>query len=166
MLEPLPYTVYMKRYTDDEMRNAVANNTSIRQVLIALGLASQGGNYRTVHRAVDRMGLDTSHFTGKGWSAGKNLGPARPIEDYLSNDFPITSHKLRLRLLKEGLFEHKCYSCDNIDWLGKPIPLELEHIDGVHSNNNIENLTLLCPNCHAQTLTYRGKNQKRAQKSA
>ena len=63
--------------------------------------------------------------------------------------------KLRKRLIREGFFEHKCYKCKNSKWNNKDIPLELEHKDGDHSNNNLNNLTLLCPNCHAQTPTYR-----------
>ena len=85
----------------------------------------------------------------------------RCIEAYLSNEFPIHSSKLRPKLLKEGLLEAKCYSCSNTDWLGQPISLELEHIDGNNKNNTLSNLTLLCPNCHAQTSTYRGKNIKK-----
>ena len=53
---------------------------------------------------------------------------------------------------------YKCECCNNIEWMGKPIPLELHHIDGDNTNNTLENLKLLCPNCHAQTDNYRSKN--------
>jgi Zn finger protein HypA/HybF involved in hydrogenase expression len=71
-----------------------------------------------------------------------------------------SSSSLRIRLIKEKYFEHKCYCCNNTLWLDKPIPLELEHVNGDKFDNRIENLTLLCPNCHALTPTYRGKNKK------
>lgn len=52
-----------------------------------------------------------------------------------------------------------CYKCKNKEWNGLSIPLEIEHVDGNSSNNNLKNLILLCPNCHAQTLTYKGANR-------
>ncbi len=61
-------------------------------------------------------------------------------------------------MLNEGYKEHKCESCGLTTWLDKPIPLELHHIDGNRNNNTLENFQLLCPNCHAFTDSYRGKN--------
>lgn len=58
------------------------------------------------------------------------------------------------------MLESYCYECKLTEWCGKNIPLELDHIDGSHNNNSLDNLRLLCPNCHAQTETYRGKNKK------
>lgn len=68
-----------------------------------------------------------------------------------------SSYKLKLRLLKENIKEHKCEKCNNIIWLDYKIPLELHHINGDTHDNRIENLQLLCPNCHALTENYRGK---------
>ena len=67
---------------------------------------------------------------------------------------------LKKRLIKEKGFEHKCYKCNLTEWQGKTIPIELEHINGIHSDNRIENITFLCCNCHALTDTYKGKNIK------
>jgi hypothetical protein len=132
------------------------------QAIRALGLRGVGGNYRTVGRAIALAGLDTSHFGGQAWSKGVVLGPRRPLAAYLSNEFPIQSHALKLRLISEGVFTRMCNRCRGTDWLGLPIPLELEHRDGNPLNNRLENLELLCPNCHAQTPTYRSRNRKRA----
>ena len=55
--------------------------------------------------------------------------------------------------------EKKCECCGNTEWLGKPIPLELHHINGINSDNRIENLEILCPNCHSFTENYRGLNK-------
>ena len=144
-----------KSYTENELTEAIETSISKRQVLIKLGLAPLGGNYDTINRAVERLGLDISHFKGQGWNKGIKAGPKRLLEDYLNNEFFIQSYKLKNRLLRENVFERKCYKCNNTEWMGKDIPLELEHIDGDNKNNNLKNLMLLCPNCHAQTDTYR-----------
>lgn len=149
----------LRKYTLEELTNAVASSITKRQVLQKLKVVPAGGNYQVLRKAINYFNLDTSHFKGQGWSKGKSFGPKRPIEDYLSNKHPIQSYKLKLRLVREGYFEPKCYNCNNTKWLGDPIPLELEHIDGNHQNNNLDNLTILCPNCHALTPTYRGKNK-------
>lgn len=80
------------------------------------------------------------------------------MEDILSNKVSYQSNKLRVRLISEGYKEHKCECCGNAEWMGKKIPLEVHHKDGNKKNNNLSNLELLCPNCHALTDTYRGKN--------
>ena len=66
---------------------------------------------------------------------------------------------VKKRILKNGLKEYKCEKCGLIDWNRLPISLELNHIDGNRHNHHISNLEIICPNCHAQTDTYRGKNK-------
>ncbi|QCW18564.1 HNH homing endonuclease [Salmonella phage SE_PL] len=82
------------------------------------------------------------------------------VEAYLFNGSSIQSHKLKLKLIRENIFEHKCHKCGLCEWEGVKIPLELDHIDGQHFNNELSNLRLLCPNCHALTDTYRSKNRR------
>tara|TARA_A100000172_G_C2975667_1_gene87539 strand:- start:34 stop:405 length:372 start_codon:yes stop_codon:yes gene_type:complete len=82
---------------------------------------------------------------------------SRPIEDYLSNKVPMQSDKLKERLLNANMLEPKCAVCGLLFWQQENIPLELDHIDGDHNNNNLKNLQLICPNCHAQTDNYRVK---------
>jgi len=82
--------------------------------------------------------------------------------EYLTNSASIQSYKLKNRLLKDGVFAHKCTGCCRAKWLGRPVPLELDHINGENKDNRLENLRLLCPNCHALTTTYRSKNRKPA----
>lgn len=148
-------------YTNEDIINAVQQSTSKRQVLILLGLAPKGGNYVTVTKKIKELDLNTDHFKGQGWSRNQTIGPRRPVEDYLSNKIAIQSNKLRKRLLADKILDCKCYNCLNTTWMGVDIPLELEHINGNHLDNTLSNLTLLCPNCHALTDTYRGKNIKK-----
>jgi len=147
-----------KKYTDLQFTTAVQECLSIRQVLIQLGLEPKGGNYKTIHKHIKRLNLDTSHFTGMLWSKGRIIGPKQEIEKYLNNELTISSHSLKIRLIKEGLKLHQCESCLLKDWQGYPIAIELDHIDGNNANNNLSNLRILCPNCHAMTSNYRGRN--------
>jgi hypothetical protein len=149
----------LHKYTEQELRDAVKNSTSKRKVLQKLGVVAAGGNYATLKKAIKYFDLDTSHFTGQGWNKGQNFGPKRPLSDYLSNKYCIGSDKLRRRLIREGIFNHKCSDCELTEWKDSLIPLELDHINGDRLNNNLSNLRLLCPNCHAFTPTYRGKNK-------
>jgi hypothetical protein len=155
-----------KKYTDEQLIAAVKESTSIRQVLLYLGLAPRGGSYRTIHNAINKLNLDTSHFTGQAWSKSKVLNKRISTDDYLSNKKPIASYKLKNRLLDCKALQPTCNNCHLSTWLDNPIPLELDHIDGNNSNNNLDNLRLLCPNCHALTPTYRGKNKGKVNYSA
>jgi len=150
----------LHKYTEEDLRRAIPESTSLRQVLIKLKVAPYGGNYEVLKKDISFFGLDTSHFLGSGWSKGLRIPPKRPIGDYLNNNFPIQSNKLRKRLIREGFFRHQCSSCGLEDWMGCKIPLELDHINGDNKDNRLLNLRLLCPNCHAQTPTYRGLNIK------
>jgi Zn finger protein HypA/HybF involved in hydrogenase expression len=81
--------------------------------------------------------------------------------DHLYNGSTLGSHKLKLKLFRDGLKEKKCECCGIERWNNLPAPLELDHIDGDHYNNELSNLRILCPNCHAQTDTNAGKNNSK-----
>jgi len=149
------------KYTEQEFIDAVKTSTSVRQVLNKLGLKEAGGNYAITKTRIKNLGLDTSHFKGQAWNKGKKLGPKKLIEELLVIDrkHPYQSYKLKNRLLQEGIKTHQCECCGITEWNGQPAPLELDHINGINYDNRLENLRLLCPNCHAQTETYRGKNK-------
>ena len=164
-LAETPETNRVRRYkiSDEQYREAVRQSRSIAGALRLLGVVPEGGNYRVLHRAIERLDLDTSHFAGQSWSRGATVPyRVRPIEDYLSNKYPIQSDRLRRRLINEGVLERRCSDCKLDTWMDQPIPLELDHIDGNHQNNALDNLRLLCPNCHSLTPTFRGKNKRPA----
>jgi hypothetical protein len=151
----------MATYTKEQLKTAIETSTSYRQTLIKLGLSPKGGNNATVKRLSTKWHIDTSHFLGSA-QKGRSKPVRTNIDVYLSNQKPCGSFRLKNRLIREGYIIPVCSSCNLKTWLGNNIPLELDHIDGNNDNNGIENLRLLCPNCHALTPTYRGKNQQRA----
>ena len=87
-----------------------------------------------------------------------DIQKTRPIEAYTQDGVPMQSDKLKIRLIKEGYLEPKCYSCGQEKWLEEEIPLQLNHKDGDKHNNSLKNLELLCPNCHAMTDHWKVKN--------
>lgn len=154
----MAYNSKHSKYTEEQLREAIASSTSIRQALLKLDVAGKGGNYRVIHRAIEKFGISTEHFLGRAHNRGKTLPPKQDLSTYLSNQRPISSNNLRKRLLMEKVFQHECAVCKGTTWNSLPIPLELDHISGDPMDNSLGNLRLLCPNCHAQTPTYRGRN--------
>jgi len=148
--------------TDTDFKDIVISSFSIRQVIQKLCLIPAGGNYTTVKNRIRKLNLDTSHFRGQGWLRGQTrtyqLPNNRTLVEILVKGKYCNSYKLKRRLFKAGLKNQKCENCDLVVWLGVEIPLELHHRDGDTSNNEIGNLQILCPNCHALTKNYRGKN--------
>jgi len=151
-----------KKRSKEEFEKAIQQSHSIAETCRHLGIKPSGGNYRIVHNAIKKYSLDTNHFTGQGWNTGLKFKPfeEKPIDKILVADSSFQSFKLKRRLLQEGLKKHICEQCGLIGWQGKPIPLELHHINGNNRDNRIENLVLLCPNCHALTESYRGRNKR------
>jgi hypothetical protein len=147
-------------YSDDDIVTAVASSYTFANVLRLLGVQPKGGNYATLRRAIARLGLDVSHFKGQAWSKGLTLPASRrrPLDEVLVADNFADSNRLRKRLVAAGLKQTRCEICGLSEWNGAPIPLELDHVNGRRDDNRLENLRLVCPNCHAQTSTYRGKN--------
>ena len=151
-----------RKWTDELFIEAVQTSLSYAQVLRKIGLKVAGSNYETVKRKISELNLDTSHMTGKAWNQGvryRQVSPGRPLSEILVEHSDYTSTScLRMRLLKAGIKEYKCECCNRTEWLGQPIKLELHHVNGIKDDLRISNLQILCPNCHAFTDRYRGRN--------
>lgn len=151
-----------RKYSDDQFREAVQKARNIREALGFLGLKPAGGNYKTFKHFCTLLSVDTTHFVDgvRDGTRGRKF-PERhiPSELHLVAGSIIQSFRLKKYLFREGLFAKQCNRCKLTEWLGKPIPLELDHINGVSNDNRLENLRILCPNCHSLTPTYRGKNK-------
>lgn len=116
-----------------------------------------------VQARVQELELAVGHFTGKLWSKGKTYHTAsrRTLESLLVENAATQSYKLKLRLFEAGLKRPECELCGwaTVTDDGR-IPVELDHINGKHNDNRLENLRILCPNCHSLQPTHRGKNKR------
>ena len=153
-----------KRWTTDQLKRFTRNSFSYRQVLIKLGLREAGGNYDQLKKYIKELNLDVSHFKGRGWNAGlQGIGkPIIPLEKILTTESYFQSYKLKNRLFSANL---KPKHCENCKWARKTtdgyLPLELHHINGDRHDNRIENLEILCPNCHSLKSSYRGRRKSK-----
>lgn len=157
----------VRAWDDDRLRKAVGVNETIAGVLRSLGLVQTGGSYAMVRTHARRLGLDLAHFTGQAWARGKrkSVSQATPIGEVLVRGRRTNTTRLRERLIRLGLKERRCEECGLTEWRGRPAPLELDHANGDRSDNRLENLRILCPNCHAFTPSYRGRNVASARPS-
>ncbi len=137
-----------KNYSDQDILDSVRTSKSMAQVLKKLNLRQAGGNFNTVRKNISRLNIDTSHFTGQLWSKDNQL---KDWKNYKKSG-NLKKHLIKLR-------GHKCEKCSLLEWNKLPIPIEIHHIDGKRFNNELDNLQLLCPNCHAQTDNYRNKKR-------
>lgn len=145
-----------RTWSTEDLARAVAASHSVSEVSRRLGYTPNGGVHRMVVGHIRTAGLDTAHFTGQAWSRGRRVRSSRTtaLEELLVKGSVTTSSKLRARLIAAGLKPSHCEECGVSEWRGKQLPLHLDHINGDHTDNRIENLRILCPNCHAVTETW------------
>ncbi|MET8328664.1 HNH endonuclease signature motif containing protein [Streptomyces sp. NPDC005181] len=152
------------RWTREVLEPVVNASTSVHEVLRRLGLEAVGGHHTNISRRIKAYGIDTSHFTQPS-RAGKEKLRRKPQELLVMNLAPdarrVPSARLKIAMASLGVAE-RCALCGTEPmWQGRPLPLEVDHINGSWRDNRIENLRLLCPNCHSSTDTYRGRNKGR-----
>ena len=137
------------KYSEQELNTMVKESNSYADFGEKMGYARTGGSgTRVAKEVIEKFNLDISHFTHSStvefdyerFQSGKAIKPANMIKALVA------------------LRGHKCEKCGNVEWLNQPIVLEVHHKDGDHLNNVLENLELLCPNCHSLTENWRGKN--------
>jgi hypothetical protein len=133
-----------RNYTDDDVVNYSKEVKSIAGLLRKLDLKTVGGNYRNIKRLIQKLNIDTNHWTGQGWNKGQQL------KDWSEYTKVVNCKK---HLIKEK--GNTCEECKLSEWRDKPIPLEVHHLDGDNTNNELSNLQLVCCNCHAQTENWR-----------
>lgn len=141
------------KYTEEELREAVAVSLSFAGVLRELGLEPGGGTQANIANRIRKLGIDYSHFTGQAHLKGKS--PSNKLAaDQVFRILPEGSPRLKTaqlrRALEESGVEVKCNRCNLTTWNGMFLQLEVNHIDGNAMNCLKENLEFICPNCHSQ----------------
>lgn len=149
------------RWTKEVLQAAVASSTTMCEVLRRLGLEVVGGQHTHISRRVKALGIDTSHFSAPPRAGDvRRRRPEELLVDQSQNlARRIPGERLKRAMIALGAAE-RCALCGTgRTWRERPLPLEVDHIDGNWRNNRPENLRFLCPNCHSTTDTYRGRGK-------
>lgn len=145
------------------MAAIVASCRSYREILSRLKLCPKGSNFVRLKKRLSADGIDTKSIDETpGWKYASEK-VARPLHEILVKDSPFTSslQKLKKRLVRAGLLKDECSECGSENsWNGKPLTLQLDHLNGDSCDFRLVNLRILCPNCHSQTPTFSGRNAK------
>ena len=140
--------------SDDQFREIISSSSNLAECMRKIGMNGRSAtNYRRLRTRMQTLGLtyddlkDYTHHRGKFVKYDDC--------DIFKQHSHISGSNLKLRYLKIRPEPYMCDECGISEWNTKPLTLELDHIDGDVSNNELSNLRLLCPNCHSQTSTYR-----------
>jgi len=145
---------------DADIKAAVAECLSVMGVCRKVGLCETGFGHAKMKQRIQELGLDTSHFGSRHVRVLGNAGSKQLLDLLLTDNSVRASSNLKRRLVNEGRLVEVCALCGvSPIWQGRPLVLHLDHINGCHKDNRLENLRLLCPNCHSQTSTYAGRNK-------
>ena len=146
------------RVTDKQIIEACQSEPTMSKAASFLGI-----HFNTLKRRAVPLGCYEPNQSGKG-ICKKHNGSKIPTDEILNGHHPsYQTNKLRIRLLKENIKEKKCEVCQISNWNGNDLSFELDHIDGDSTNHKLNNLRIICPNCHSQTKTYRGRNARVAE---
>jgi hypothetical protein len=146
-----------KKCSDEEIIEACKTSETMAQAAVKTRL-----HYNTFVRRAKKLGVYKPNQGGKGTKKG-TYSNRIPTEEILSGLHPsYQTYKLGNRIIEENVLSYECSDCKINEWNNKEIRLELDHIDGNRTNHKLENLRWLCPNCHSQTKTFRGKNKTNA----
>ncbi|MGC5399155.1 HNH endonuclease [Streptomyces sp. DT20] len=149
------------RHTEEKLRDLVAGSASVAEVVRRLGISPVGGNHAHISRRITALRIDTSHFVRTPPRRPKGALGNRLVLGSAS-DGRIPGERLRRELTRSGV-ENACAECGNRgEWQGQSLRLEVDHVNGNWWDNRPDNLRILCPNCHAATDTYRGRNRARS----
>lgn len=152
-----------KKIAEEEFENLVKEylplSNSLNNLCNYLGLKGVDGYYKKIKNVIEKYNLSTEHFgTLKTKKNSHNAYTAMTNEEFFVNGENRTGEQTIKRLISNNLKEYKCEICGINEWKGKPLRLQVHHINGKHNDNRLDNLQLLCPNCHSQTDTYAKKN--------
>ena len=150
-----------KQISLEELDKLVKESTTYSDLMRKLGYTvNRGNSFLGLKKYLRENSIDTSHFVGK--AHGTSDTSEYSLEEIMvENSIYSNITRFKKRLIKAKLIEYKCSCCGITEWQGKPLVLQLHHINGNNRDNRIENLTFLCPNCHSQTENFSGRNMEK-----
>ena len=141
--------------SSENFKNIVLSCETLTEILAHYGLQQAGGNCQTLKNRMAEENLSLSDLKKPNDRKSLKLEPLRDNSNFRPRD-------LKTKLIRDNIIEEKCEKCGvSSIWQGEPLVLHLDHINGVNTDNRLENLRLLCPNCHSQTPTFAGRNKKK-----
>jgi Zn finger protein HypA/HybF involved in hydrogenase expression len=150
-------------YSEEDLKEAVEKSMCISDVCKILNITVCSYNYIRIKKLCLEYNIKYDHFDIKQtFKRGKFEWDEISA---LCNNSPLARCQLRPLLIRLGYYTGKCSECGITDWNGKPLTIEIDHIDGISENNELTNLRWLCPNCHSQTETFRNSRARRARKT-
>lgn len=153
--------------SDDDLRGLIARSRSISHVFEQLDLRKSGASFRTFRSVAEAKAIDTSHFIKRGDPKGYIKSVTRTPGQVFVEDSHVAGVTLRRKIRQLDLKPYRCERCGNDGhWQGRDLVLPLDHINGRRTDNRLDNLRFLCPNCHSQTETYCGRKPKRVTTAA
>lgn len=147
------------RIPEEELREIVKNSVSRLEIFATLNLRASGASYKILTRILQEKNIDYSHLNKRRKVKSSTFKYKDFDKEVLIENSPyVSASTLKKRLIKLNILENKCQKCGlgNL-WQNETISLQLDHINGIRNDNRLENLRILCPNCHSQTPTFAGK---------
>jgi len=150
----------MEKIDKNTFETIVSESYNIADVCRKIGWQPRGDNYKIVHKYIDKYNVDISHFKSHRTNIGNvlNKEKEKKAKYYLKEKSYVKTAYLKWKLFSEGIKEYKCEKCGCTHWNNQQIALQLHHINGDDTDNRLENLQILCPNCHSQTDNFCGRN--------
>lgn len=145
-------------YTKEWLSDLCAESYSYAEVLRKAGRAQSGSGQKLLKEKIQEFGIDISHFTGQRWQQSPTFQEKYTPESLFIKNGAVSNTTIKKYLEKYQLIPYQCSECGNTgEWRGHKLVLQLHHKDGDSSNNELNNLIYLCPNCHSITENFSGK---------
>lgn len=153
------------KFDDEYFRQVIADNKSASSALRKLGMRAAGGNFKTLYAKIESLGIINDHWQGKENfvpTMGQTSSKMLPLNSILTTKSTYARGHLKRRLIRDEILIEECAICKIPPlWNNQKLVLQLDHINGIYNDNRLENLRLICPNCHSQTETFAGKSTKK-----